>query len=97
MKHGIVLHDLMLFAHRPLLQMKADGLVVLMQKQEGQGVQLTSCTPEPSPGERVVYSIWYIVSFRGQILAMVVTLFTNRFYYIISESLLVENSFGYIT
>lgn len=37
MKHGIVLHDLMLFAHRPLLQMKADRLVVLMQKQEGTG------------------------------------------------------------
>lgn len=34
MKHGVVLHDLMLFAHRPLLQMKADRLVVLMQKQE---------------------------------------------------------------
>lgn len=54
MKRGIVLRDLMLFAHRPLLQMKADRPVVLMQKQEGQGVQLTSSTPEPSPGESVM-------------------------------------------
>lgn len=46
MRHDIVLHDLMHFIHRPLVQMKADKVNSVGYRGRG----TVSCTIEPSAG-----------------------------------------------